>query len=64
MPRLRRHRVGRRLAVAGQHDDANAVGVQLFDRLGGRGFHRIGDAEQTGQLFINGDEHHGLARGA
>ena len=61
---LARHRFGRRLAVAGQHDDANAVVVQLANRLGRRRLDRIGHADQTRQLFFDGDEHHRLALGA
>jgi hypothetical protein len=55
-----RHGLGRRPAVAGEHDDADLLFVQETYRFGRRLFDLIGDADQTGGPPIYRDKHHRL----
>jgi hypothetical protein len=47
--------------VAGQHDDAQAGGLQRRDRRRRRGLDRVGDADEAGRAAIDGDEDGGGA---
>src|SRR5207244_8255674 len=47
-------------AVAGDHDDADALPVQEGDRLSRRFLDRIGHAEKSGRLAVDREEHHRL----
>ena len=53
----------RALIVAGRHDDPQAPVVQRPDRLGRRRLDRIGDGDDAGQPFVDGNEHRRLAFG-
>ena len=55
---------GGRAVVAGQHDDADAVGAQRFERGLRRGFDRIGDGDDAGRLAVDADEDRRGAIGA
>ena len=48
-----RDRLGGRAAVAGQHDEADAVRPQHPDRLRGRRLHGVGHAERTGRPAVD-----------
>ena len=61
MPSLLRDGLRGRPAVAGQHHDADALGVQRADRLGRAVLDRIRDADQPAELAVDRDEHDGLA---
>ncbi len=49
-----RHRLRGRDVVAGQHDDAQAVGAQLPERLLRARLDRIGDGDDAGSPAIDG----------
>ena len=55
MPR-RGDGLGRRAVVAGEHDDVEALGLQVAERLGRRSLDRVGDAEEGPRLAVDGDE--------
>ena len=61
MPSLRADRRRRDAAVAGQHDDANAIGAQRLQRGDRALLDRIGDGDEAGGLPIDGDQHDALA---
>ena len=61
MPSLSATACGRGAAVAGEHDDFDAVGVQQLNRFRRARFDRIGHAQESGGLAIDGDEHRRLA---
>ena len=56
-----RHHFRGRAIVAGQHDDSQAVAMQLFDRFPRRWLDRIGQAERARGLAVDRYIHHGLA---
>ena len=56
-----RHRSCGALVVARRHDDAKTEPLQCLDGARRGVLHRIGDADQSGELSIEDDEHHGLA---
>ena len=55
------HRLRRRPAVAGQHDDAQPVGMDRVNRVRGGRFDRIGNGDHAGRPAVDRHEHHGLA---
>ena len=57
MPSLRADRLGRDAAVAGQHDDANALVAQRRERLDGALLDRIGDGDEPGGCAVDRDQH-------
>ena len=48
-----------RAVVAGEHDDADAVGAQGFERGLRRCLHRIGDGDDGGRLAVDADKDRG-----
>ena len=44
----------RRVIVASEHDELQPERVEIFDGLGGGGFDRVGDGEESSRLAING----------
>ena len=61
---LRRHRLGGRPVVAGQHDDADSLRDEITDGLRRRRLDRIGDSEDPARLAVDCDEHGGRALAA
>ena len=56
--------LGRRAVVAREHDHPKPVFAQVRDRRGGRILDRIGNADQSGGLPVDQDEHDRLALAA
>ena len=56
MSKLASDRVCRHSIVAGQHDDADAVGLQRGERFGRAGLDRIGDPGNSCDASVKGDE--------
>ncbi len=52
--------LGRGGAVAGHHHDAKPLAVELLDCLRGARLDRVGDAEHSGELAVDSDQHHRL----
>ena len=52
-PERARDRLGGLAVVAGQHDDAQAVGAQRGDRRGGALLDRILEADRAGELAVD-----------
>ncbi len=50
----------RRAAIAGHHDHAQSVVLEVANCAGGRFLHRIGNPEQAGRLAVDHDEDNGL----
>ena len=61
MPSLPATASRRGAIVAGQHDDADALGAQRGERVRRRLLDRIGDGDDAGELAIDRDEHRGGA---
>ena len=60
MPRVLRYCFRRGTAVAGQHDQSQALGLQITQGLRRRSLDRIRDADQARGLPVHRDEDHGL----
>lgn len=58
------HGAGSSLAVAGQHDDAQAGFVQDAHGLGGGFLDGVGDRDQSGDATVDGGKHDGFALAA
>ncbi len=56
MPSSRRHRLGGGAAVAGEHDQPQALGVERRDRRRGALLDRVGHPQQARQGAVDGDE--------
>ena len=54
-------RLGRDAAVAGQHDDPDALGAQRGERLCGARLDRVGDGEETRRPAVERDQHDALS---
>ena len=61
IPRYCGHRLRRGAAVASEHDDFDAVGVQELNRFRRARFDWIGHAENAGRVAIDRNKHHRLA---
>ena len=61
MPSLRPTACGRGAAVAGQHHDANMLGMQRLERADRALLDRIGDGDEPGRLAVDRNQHHALA---
>ena len=63
MPTASRDGLRRRADIARQHDDAQALGMQLPNRLGRRGLDWIRDDHRTGEAAVDGHEDRGAPVG-